>query len=222
MSVGSDLLRFAERPLLLADGESQRLNLMADNLPFQWSFTQAIRNRVVRNHDYYLRWPDFRMSPDAARITRFNPEWVRNGDDPEHVLEAWESHVRPDDPAGPIFCGHNICGFDVYLWDLWRKHLGRPTLFPLSAALRRRLLDTHLLARAWKEGWKPPTRFGTDEFYCWQRKVAKAHRKGVKTGLTQMCKDLQIAVDENQTHNAAYDLGINLAVYWGLVNQMEV
>jgi hypothetical protein len=222
LSVGADLLRFSERPLLFSDGECQRVNLLGDNLPFQWSFTEAVRNQVVRNHDYYLRWPDYRMSVDAARITRFNPAWVANGDDPEFVLDAWESHARPDDPDGPLLLGHSWLGFDVYLWNLWRKHLGRPSLFPLSPVLRRRILDTNLIARAWKEGWKPPAPLGTDEFYAWQYRVLNGFRKGVKTNLTLMCKELKIVIDENRTHDGAYDLALNVQVNWALVNQVEV
>ncbi len=229
MSVGESLLRFSDRPLLFSDGESNRVNLMEDCLPFQWSFTETVRNRVVRNHDYYLHWPDYRMSKDAARITHFNPAWVANGDDPEFVLDAWEGYAQPDNPDGPLLLGHSWLGFDLYLWDLWRKQLGRPSLFQgqdgwrgLSPALRRRILDTHLVARAWKEGWKPPAALGTDEFYAWQYRVQISHRKGVKTNLTLMAKDLKIEIDEAKTHDAAYDLYLNVQVYWGLINLMEI
>lgn len=226
MSVGSDLLRFSNRLILCADAETQRVNQLEDNLIFQWSFAEAVRNQIKRMHDSYLGWDKdrflSRMSAGAAQITRFNPQWIVNGEDPEHVLDVWESHARPDDQDGPIILGHNFLSFDTSLWRLWRLELGRPDLFPLGPALRRRIIDTHLIARAWKEGFKAPTRFGTDEFYAWQLKVAKAHRKGVKTNLAQMCKELEIAVDTTRTHEATYDIWLNVAVYWGLVNKMEI
>lgn len=218
MSVGSSLLRFSDRPLLFFDGECQRVNTLQDNLPFQWSFVEATRSRVVRNHDYYLGWPDYRMGPDAARITRFNPDWVRNGEDPEHVLDAWESHALDENN---LLVGHSILQFDMRLWNLWRRALGRPTLWVEYPEIFLRVIDTHLLSRAYKEGWKPD-RSSPQAFYAWQCKVAEAHRKGVKTNLTQMCKDLGVEIDETKTHNGAYDLFLNVQVYWKLIQLLEV
>ena len=214
MSIGADLLRFSDHKLLLFDAETQRLNLLHDNLPFEWAFTEAVKNKVIRNHQYYLNWPDFRMSEDAARITRFQQSWVTNGHDPEFVLDAWEGYaLKPD----VLLIGHSILGFDAYIWNLWRKALGRGPTWEFLP----RMIDTNVLARAYKMGWKPDTS-SPEAFLAWQYKVMNTPVKGVKTNLTQMCKDLGVEIDETKTHSAGYDLFINLQVYWKLVNVMEI
>lgn len=218
MSIGAELLRFSDRKLLFFDEETSNVNLQQDNLPFQHSFVEAVRGQVLKSHNYYLKWPNFRISADAARITRFNPAWVENGDDPEFVLDAWESYAL--DPQY-LLVGHSILGFDVYLWNLWRLALGRPSLWTIRPHILLRVLDTHLLARAYKEGWKPD-RSSPEAFLAWQYKVQAAHRKGIKTNLTQMCKELGVEIDEGRTHEAAYDLDLNVKVYWKLVNLMEI
>lgn len=211
MSIGADLLRFSDRKIVLFDKESQRLNLLHDNLPFQCAWIVTQRGKVLSRHSYYLRWPDFRMSPDAARITRFNPEWVRNGDDPEFVLDAFEGCVlNPEVLLG----GHNILLFDSPLWRLWREKLGRP----VDWSHQDRIIDSHLLARAYKEGWKPDR----ENLHAWQRKVGAAHRKGVKTSLGVMAKEFGIVVDESRQHDATYDLELNAAVLWKLINLLEI
>ncbi len=211
MSIGADLLRFSDRKIVIADAESQRLNLLHDNLPFEWAWLVTQRGRILSRHRYYIKWPDFKMSKDAAIITRFNPEWVRNGDDPEFVLDAWESFaLNPEF----LLAGHHVLGFDWPLWNLFRRALGRPPIFEP----RLRTLDSHLLARAYKEGWKPDR----ENLLPWFHKVGEAHRKGIKTSLGVMAKEFEIPVDEGQQHGALYDLELNNAVLWKLINVMEI
>lgn len=214
MSIGASLLRFSEQKLVFFDFESQRLNLRADNLPFELAFTETVKNKVIRSHQYYLRWPNYKMSPDAARITKFNPYWVESGHDPEFVLGAWEGYAMNKDV---LLVGHSIIGFDIYLWNLWRKALGRPVTWDFLP----RIIDTNVLARAYKMGWKPD-KSSPEAFLAWQFKVNNSPMKGVKTNLTLMSKELGIEIDETKTHSAEYDLFINVQVYWKLVNLMEI
>lgn len=211
MSIGNDLLRFSDRKLLIFDGECQRVNLLEDNRPFQWSWLVAQRNKVIESHNHYLKWPDYRMSADAARITRFHQHWVTNGDDPTEILDKWESlALNPD----YLLLGHNILAFDCPLWNLWRRELGRKT----DWSMLPRIIDTHLLSRAYKEGWKPDR----TNLLAWQYKVMEAHRKGIKTNLTAMAKELDVDFDEDRMHDGLYDIGVNLQVYWKLINILEI
>lgn len=210
MSIGSDLLRFSNRKLLFADTETNGLNLMNMTLPFQVAWIVADRYKVLESHQYYLKWPDYRMGKWAGEITGFNPNWVRTGTDPEHVLRAFESYVMDDQY---IIVGHNII-YDVYIYNLWRRQLGlKPNWEPLS-----RLIDTNLLARAHKEGWKPDR----SNLKAWHYKALAGFRKGVKTNLTLMCKELGVPIDETKTHNAAYDLSVNWEVYRKLIQLVEL
>jgi len=209
--IGIDLLRFSDRKIVLFDVECQRLNLLNDNLPFQLSYVISQHGKILERHNHYLKWPNFVMSPDAARITRFQQFWVDNGEDPRKVLEKWENYAMNE---SYLLCGHNALTFDLPVWQLWRRELGlKPDWSPA-----KRLIDTHLLSRAYKEGWKPDRA----NLLAWQYKVAGAYRKGVKTGLSLMAKELDIPVDENKLHDADYDLILNSALLWKLANLIEI
>ena len=90
MSIGAELLRFSDRKVVIFDAETQRVNTMQDNLPFQWAHAITQKGRVLSTCNRYLKWPGFKMSPDAARITRFQQSWVDDGEDPRAVLAEWE------------------------------------------------------------------------------------------------------------------------------------
>jgi DNA polymerase III alpha subunit (gram-positive type) len=210
MSIGADLLRFSDRKLIFADMETSNLNLLDGNLPFQCAWIIADRHKIIEKHSYYLKWPNYRISKSAAAITGFNPNWVKNGDDPEFVLNAFESYLMDEQY---ILVGHNVF-FDMYVYQLWRREFNKkPNWEPLN-----RLIDTNLIARAYKEGWKPDK----NNLLTWQYKAMAAFRKGVKTNLTLMAKELNVPIDESKMHDACEDLKINYEVYKKLINLVEI
>lgn len=211
MSIGSDLLRFSNRKLIIPDFETQRLNLLDDNLPFQLAWIVSDRTGILERHSYYFKWPNFKMSPDAARITRFNPEWVKNGDDPAFILEAFESYLL--DPNYDI-ASQNWLGFDIAIHKNWREALGKKPDY----SYKHRVYDTNVLARAYKMDFKPDRA----NLLAWQYKVMGAWQKGVKTSLGLMGKELGMAVDESRLHEAGYDLEVNDFVHRKLINMIEI
>lgn len=212
MSIGSDLLRFSNKKIVLFDLETRNLNLMLDNMPFQCSWIVADRYKIIERHNYYLKWPNYKISKGAAMITGFNPRWVLEGTDPRFVLDTFNSYVL--DPEY-IVAGHNILSFDSAVWRQWCKEL---RVSVDQYALLERIVDTNLLARAYKEGWKPDRA----NFLSWQYKVMGAFRKGVKTNLTLMATELGIPFDESKLHDAMEDLMVNYEVYKKLINLVEV
>jgi hypothetical protein len=215
MSVGADLLRFSDRKLLFWDQESSCLNIMQSNLPFQCTWLIADRHHIHSTHNYYLKWPNFRMSADAATITHFQQSWVDNGDDPEFVLDVFEGYLF--DPQYLII-GHSILAFDSALHQLWRRALGRKPDYSYLT----RIIDTHLISRAMKKRWKPD-RSSPEAFLAWQYKVADAWEANVKTNLGLMAEELGVTVDKTKQHDALYDLaGLNYGVYKGLIQKVEI
>ncbi len=67
-------------------------------------------------------------------------------------------------------------------------------------------------------GWKPDRA----NLLAWQYKVAAAYQKGVKTNLTAMAEKLEIPIDKTRTHDGLYDIEINAAILWKLLNLMEI
>lgn len=210
--IGADLLRFSDQKIVVFDAESQRLNLQQSNLPYEWAWLVTQRGKILERHQYYLNWgPGFKMSKGAALVTRFQQSWVDGGDDPEHVLNLWGNFAYSEEY---LLCGHNILGFDSPLEQLWRRALGRK----VDWSPQQRMIDTNLLARAYKMGWKPDR----EDFLAWSYKVMNGHQKGIKTKLGIIAKELGVEVDETQTHAATYDIEVNAGVLWKLINLMEI
>lgn len=211
MSIGADLLRFSERSAVCWDLETSNLNLLEGNLPFEISWSVSNRHRVLKVRQHYLKWPNYRISPDAARITRFQQSWVDNGDDPLEVLREFEADLLSEELDN---FGQNLLGFDIHVHQLWRRALG---LKPDYSYLKR-LYDTNLLSRAYKMGWKPDR----ENLLAWQYKVAAAYQKGVKTNLGLMAREFGMVVDESKQHGAEYDLQLNRFVHYKAINLIEI
>ena len=66
------LLRFQNKQnYLLFDYETCNLNLISGNKPWQLAFMVVENNKVVEKKDYWLKWDDLNVSPEAAKITGF-------------------------------------------------------------------------------------------------------------------------------------------------------
>ncbi len=209
--IGSDLLRFSSRKILVMDLETQRVNTLVDNLPFQCSWIVTQKGRILERHNHYMKWPNFKMSAGAAMITRFQQSWVDNGEDPRKVLAKWESMAMSDEY---LIAGHNFMGFDGRVWRLWREALGMKP----DWSFQNRVLDTHLLSKAHLMGIKPDR----TNLRGWQRKMMTVWDKNIKTSLTAMTKQLEIPIDETRTHDGMYDIELTSAVLWKLINLMEI
>lgn len=211
MSIGADLLRYSDRKLIIPDFETQRLNLMQDNLPFQLAWIVSDKTGILERHNYYFHWPNFRMSPDAAKITRFNPEWVKNGTDPEFILNAFESYLFNDKYD---IASQNWLGFDIYIHKNWREALGKKPDY----SYKNRVYDTNVLAKAYKLGIKPDR----TNLLAWQYKLVDFKQRGLKTNLGGMAKELGMEVEEGRLHEAGYDLEVNDFVHRKLINMIEI
>ena len=67
-------------------------------------------------------------------------------------------------------------------------------------------------------GWKPDR----ENILAWQYKVQNTPRKGIKTNLGLMSKELKINIDESKQHDANYDLFLNHQVYDKIINLVEI
>lgn len=209
--IGSDLLRFSDVKIAVADSETSGLNLLNETLPFQFSWVITQKGRILERHNHYLKWPNFKMSADAARITRFQQSWVDNGEDPRAAFDIWnQTATNPN----ILLSGHNLLGYDMPIHQLWRRQLGMKP----DWSMLPRILDTHLLSKAYKMGIKPDRA----NLLAWQFKMTGVWDKTIKTSLGVMAKELGIPVDEARQHDGLYDIELTSAVLWKLINLMEI
>jgi len=217
--VGANLLRYGKDRVYCAwDVESESLNLVATK-PWQISFAVFTLDKILETHDYFIYWDNLNMSPDAARITRFDENYYKSRAKPlEEVLPIFEKYYL-DNNVTKI--GHNICGFDQFVWTVARKSLGLPPTFEPA----KYSIDTLALSRAYRLGVKPPKfQPGSISFLAWQYKMLAEYSstKKLKTSLGSMAKNFEIPVDEMRTHDALYDISINREVFKKLIWALEI
>ena len=128
------------------DFETCNLNLLSpDNKPWQLSYIIAEGNKVLKERDCYIYWPDLKLSEEARVITRFDDaKYSRLAKDPRAILEEFESYLYDEDY---IIIGQNLLGFDVYIHGTYRKLLNIKPDFSYVG----RIYDTNCIAKAIKK-----------------------------------------------------------------------
>jgi len=212
--IGAELLRYQKNQLYnISDVETNGLNLY-ESLPWQISYCVTTSTQIQKTVTRYIRWPNFKMNDDAARITRFNmATYLERAEDPELVLKDYEEVLF--DPS-VIFSGHNILAYDSYIIQRWRNKLGRST----DWSFLQRCIDTNLLMKAIQKGFTPPS----DKKYwlSWQYQVLNYRQKGLKSSLGFSCRHFQIPYDEKQAHDAGYDVRVNSQVLNKMIWAIEI
>lgn len=209
------LLRFQNRQkYLVFDYETCGLNLGSlNNKPWQLAFLLCEGKRIISRHNFWLRWSELNVSPEAARITGWTKKkYEKLAVDPKEPLELFEKYLYDDDY---LKVGHNILGFDVYIHNINRQLLGKSPDYSYV----NRLVDTNCIAK----GIKMEINLNKDDdFLLWQYRMVDAKQKGVKTNLKQLCKDYDIDFDPSKLHDALYDIEKNYEVFQKLIWAFEV
>ena len=212
--MNDDLLRFNNNlNLLIFDYETCNLNLCSsDNKPWQLAFIVVEDGKVKEKVDYHLKWPDLKLSKEAAKITGFNKK--RHDEiaiDPKKALDHFETYLY-----NPKFynVGHNILGFDVYIHGIHRRLLN---LLP-DYAYMSQCLDTVCLAKAIKK----EIPFKNGSLLSWQYKLNDLRERGLKVNLQQCCKDYSIDFDPSLLHDALYDIEKNYEVFKKMLWQVDI
>lgn len=211
--IGSELLRYKTDQLyLIADTETEGLSL-GRSRPWQISYAVCTLKEVLSIKVRHLNWPLLSVSPEAARITRFDmASHLSIAEDPAVVLGDFEPLLY--DPKY-IVVGHNWLGFDAYVVQTWRRLCGRQGV---DWSYLPRTLDTNALSKAYQKQWKPDR----ENMWAWQYRCLEHREKGLKSSLGAMARLFEVPYDERFAHDAAYDTRVNHGVLKGLVWGMEV
>lgn len=209
--IGSELLRYKpDQKFLIFDKETEGLNLFSSR-PWQISYAICTVKEILDIKVRHIHWPDLYVSDQAARVTRFNmASHLRIAEDPEVVLKDFEALAL--DPQY-ILAGHNILGYDIYVWETWRRLISRTT----DWSYLPRILDTNCLMKAYKKGFAP-----SGDRLTWQYKLLDYREKGLKSNLGVCAKEFKIPYDETRAHDAKYDTQINHAVLNKLIWAVEI
>ena len=209
------LLRFQyKQKYLVFDYETCGLNLGSlDNKPWQLAFLLCEGKAIIERHNFWLHWPELKVSRDAARITGWtNAKYNKLAVDPKKPLALFEKYLYNDDY---IKVGHNLLGFDVYIHNINRQLLEKSSDY----SYLNRLVDTNCIAKAVK------MEIGlndNEDLLSWQYRMSDIRQKGIKTNLRQLCRDYEIDFDPAKMHDALYDIEKNFEVFQKLIWAFEI
>lgn len=209
-----NLLRFkSKQKYIIFDYETCNLNLASEeNKPWQLSYIVADQNKTYDKQDWYLKWEDLNISPEAARITGFSEKMYRKqAKDPEEALKNFEKYLY-DDSIIPL--GHNVLGFDVYIHTIHRKLCGKKPDYSYI----EKIIDTNCLAKAIEEKIKS----NKSSRLAFQYSLNGYVKRGLKTSLQQCAKKYKIDFDPSKLHNALYDIEINYQVFKKQIWDLEI
>ena len=210
------LLRFKKnQKYLLFDYETCNLNLTANNKPWQLAFLVIEGGEVKEKKDYWLKWKELNVSPEAAKITGFTEaKYKKKATCPKEALDDFEQYLYDD---SYIKVGHNLLGFDVYMHNLHRKLINPKAESDYSYT--ENLVDTLCLAKALKKRIKLDK---DDDFLAWQYRLNNLIERGLRCNLKQCCKDFDVDFDESKLHDALYDININFEVFKKMIWEIEI
>jgi len=210
-----NLLRFNKKQkYLVFDYETCNLNLVSNqNKPWQLAYILFQGDKILEQKDYLLSWKNLKVSKEAARITGFSKsKYDKLKVCPKKALNEFSSLMSEKDI---IPLGHNVLGFDVYIYNIHRRLCGLPTDYSFCD----RIIDTVCLARAVKKNIKKPK---SEKLLPWQYRLLNFREKGLKVSLQQCCKDYNIEFDPTKLHDALYDIRKNMEVFNKIIWQTEV
>jgi DNA polymerase III epsilon subunit-like protein len=186
------------------DTESESLSLK-NSRPWQNSFIIFDHSKIIEEHDDYLWWEDLNISEGARIVTKFDyTKYKTRAKDPGEMLDKFLGYLNNPEYA---LIGHNLIQFDVYQLKKWAGEVGREIDF----GFLERTIVTLALAKAKNMGWP----IDRDNFLFWQYKALNERIKA-KTTLSTMAKEFNIDFDPDKLHDALYDLGLNVKVFYQL------
>jgi DNA polymerase III alpha subunit (gram-positive type) len=209
----NNLLRYKkDQKYIVFDYETEGLNLYYSK-PFQLSFVIAQNKKIIKKVDNYISWPNFKISDEAAKVTKFNVNvYNKLKKDAKEVLKEFDHYLY--DPEYMVV-GHNIANYDVYIHNTHRRLTGHSTDYSYMG----RILDTNCLAKSYKCDIPKDV---NDNLLQWQQKLISFRKKGVKTNQAAMLKEFNIDFDPDKLHNSLYDVEKNAEMFFQLLWKVEI
>lgn len=210
--LGNHLIRYSDDQLYIgSDKETNSLNLRRA-LPWELSFAIFTNKGIRKQETHYIRWPNYVMSDDAARITRFDRKrYEELAEDPVKVLDNYEQYLY--DSRYKIVMQNGLF-YDIYVHRNWREAVGRKEDYSYLS----RYIDTIALTKAIQKGWKPDM----SNFLAWQHKVMNHREKSLKSSLEFAGKLFQVDHDYNTLHAAGSDVELMVKIFGKQIWQIEV
>ena len=199
---------------MVADTETESLNLLCNNKPWGVSYILYQNGKILEEYNKYVWWNDLNISEGAARITRFDyQKYKEKAEDAAVILKDVQKYLL-DPSIVKVF--HNGSNFDCYIIKNWCEALSQKNNY----SYLNDTIDTNALARAIKKGIKKIER---KDWKMMMFRFANYVEKGLKTNLTALGKEFKIEYDyENSLHDALQDVRLTALVFDQLKFRIEI
>lgn len=211
----NNLLKYNKnQKYLIWDMETCDLNLHSlHNKPWQIGYAVATKDEILLSKNIYIKWPNLKISADAARITRYDKNIVdEQGIDPELALYGFNKLLY-DPQIRSVF--HNGMNFDYAIHNIWCKNFGLSSDYKYL----KKSFDTRALFTLYK--LKIPWRHDQSSYFQ-QIKALNYRKRGFKSNLAFVCKELGIKIDESLTHDANYDIHLTFFVFQEMLKRLDL
>ncbi len=207
-----NLLRHKKIKYLVFDTETEGLNLISTR-PWQIAFILAENENVLERHNYYINWPDLRISEGAAKTTGFDLHFYKaHAKESIKIWRIFEKYLY--NPEYIPVC-HNLFGYDAYIVNVWRLALGLGSDY----SYLDRSIDSNSVAKMIKLGIKELPR---EEWKLEMFKFAEYTERGLKTSISTLCKEFNIDYNMALLHKAEYDIELNIKIWNKLKWMIEI
>jgi len=213
--IGNNLLRYnlSESKFITIDFETESLSL-SQAKPWSVGWQVYHGDKLAESHEYYLKWKDLEVSPEAAKHTHFNPQIIKDkGRDPKEIIDMFDKYLY--NPEYKIV-GANLLNYDVYIHNVARLELGYKTNYSYID----RIYDTISLSRAYKLGIKIPE--NKEDFLTFQYRMSNIKQRGLKASNSVMAKEFGYEIDESKVHGVKYDIELTWFVFMNLIKKIEI
>lgn len=190
--------------IYFCDTETENLNLDSSR-PWEFAWVKMDKGKIIDSQSRYILWDDIDVGKEAAKKTGFDLKKYKKIAQPPEVVY---------DEIKDWFFGRNLMGFhnglnfDVYIIRNWFRLINKPHDYEWV----KRVVDTNALAKAWKSESRPESNFD-----AWQYKWVNTRKRGLKSNITDLCKEWNIQIDESKTHQGDYDCFLTSQLYKKLV-----
>lgn len=189
------------------DFETEGLSLGLSR-PWQVAFARFEGGKIIEKQDIYIDLPNFNISEDAARITKFNRnEYDRRKKPAKYVADLLREKMYNSEDN---LVGHNILNFDLYIWRVLSLMVDQEFSFE---PIINRCVDSLALARAFQNEKTLPPNLSKEDFVAWQYKSLTLRDKKTKNSLEALAKLFDIEYDQYKLHDALYDIELNIKIY---------
>lgn len=214
--MSADLFRYRQNTNLkyiCLDTETESLNPFYSR-PWEICWFVIENNQIISENLRYLHYPDFNISKDAARITKFDAvKYKQKAEDPLKVYKDLEVYLNNPDY---YVVGQNIIYFDA----LQIKNLQNYLKIPWNYSYLQRTYDTLALGRANELGISFPKQ--KSEIFPWQFRLCGCRMKGLRASLEYLAKKLEIGYDKDKHHQSNYDVHLTNQIFKQLCWKLEV